>query len=108
MGTEFAGILRDHIRIERAVADRDAIASGSVETEWVGSFWAAIEADDIGPESRAESRSGMPQWRVTLRQTDDILPGDWLIWSGWKMRVRSVSEDRRLLPKTILHAEEVR
>lgn len=108
MGAEFSGILRDRIRIERTVAERDSIASGSVETEFVGAFWAAMEAQATGWESVAESRSALQQWRVTLRQTNDILPGDWLIWSGRKMLVRSVAEDRRLLPKTILHAEEIR
>ncbi|MEP2987656.1 MAG: head-tail adaptor protein [Parasphingorhabdus sp.] len=108
MKTEFAGVLRERIRIERLSAALDGLASGSSETELVAEFWAAIEAQGAGSEANAGSRSAMQRWRFILRQTDKILPGDRLIWSGRNMLIRSVSEDRRLLPRTILDAEEIR
>ncbi len=108
MSAEFAGVLRERIRIERPSAAGDSLASGSTETELVGEFWAAIEAQGAGSEATAESRSAMQRWRFILRQTDKILPGDRLIWSERNMLIRTVSEDRRLLPRTILDAEEIR
>ena len=108
MGAEFAGMLRERIRIERFATERDALASSSDETELIGEFWATVEAQGAAQETSAESRAAMQSWRFILRQTDQILPGDRLIWSGRNMLIRTVSEDRRLLPKTIVEAEETR
>lgn len=108
MAGEFAGMLRERIRIERISAERDSLASSSDATLLVGEFWAAIEAQGAAREASAESHAAMQRWRFILRQTDKILPGDRLIWSGRNMLIRIVSEDRRLLPKTIVEAEEVR
>lgn len=108
MGSEFAGILREYIRVERAISSRDDLGGASSETELVGEFWAAAEAQKPAELSSAESHSAMPRWRFLLRQTDQILPGDTLIWSARKLLIRTVSEDRRLLPKTIVEAEEMR
>ena len=50
----------------------------------------------------------MPGWRFVLRETQAIKPGDRLIWGGRVMVVDSVILEHRLIPKTILHAEESR
>ena len=108
MTAEFAGRLREYIRIERPLQTRDALGSASTEKGIVGEYWAAMEARDGAEISSAGSHSAMQRWKFWLRQPDKILPGDTLIWSGREMLVRTVSEDRRLLPKTILEAEERR
>ncbi len=106
MSGEFSGTLRDHIRIERTLGQRDAIGSAAEQTELVGKYRAAVQAAANGSQAQGESRSARQQWRIVLRETGSILPGDWLIWGNRRMIVNTVSADRRLLPKTILLAEE--
>lgn len=106
--TEFAGMLRERIRIERPVDQRDAFGSAATSTDLVGEYWAAIEAVEPGDESLSQSRSSLQRWRFTTPWVDAILPGDTLIWRDRAMIIRMVSEDRRLLPRTILLAEEKR
>lgn len=108
MAGEFAGTLRDHIRIERIVNARDALGAASDQVELVGEFWVAGEAIGSGAESQGESRSAMPRWRFTLRRTNLILVGDQVIWKGRTMVIQSVSADLRFIPKTIILAEEKR
>ena len=107
-GAEFSGLLRETIRIERRSAQRDAIGSATDQSELVGDFWAAAEPMGSGDEALSESRSALPRWRFTLRETKLIFPGDILVWGERKMVVRSVSADHRFIPKTILQAEDIR
>lgn len=108
MAEEFSGRLRDRIYVERIASVSDALGSAGEEVEQVGEFWVAGEAMGTGPESQGESRSAMPRWRFTLRETNQILPGDQLIWKGRTMEIQSVSIDLRLIPKTIILAKEMR
>jgi len=105
---EFAGSLRERIRIERRVSDRDAIGSALSQTELVGEYWAAAEAMGNGDDTSADTRSALQRWRFTLRKTDTIFPGDYLTWAGREMTIYTVSEDHRPVAKTILIAEEKR
>ncbi|MGB5484872.1 head-tail adaptor protein [Parasphingorhabdus sp.] len=108
MGQEFSGILRQRIMIERQTAGRDAMGSAELQFDIVGEFWAAAEALSGGDAGEAESRSAMPRWRFILRETQAIIPGDRLNWSGRVMIVTSVILEHRLIPKTILQAVEKR
>ncbi|WP_339822946.1 head-tail adaptor protein [uncultured Parasphingorhabdus sp.] len=108
MGQEFSGILRERITIERQTGSRDALASAEPEYITIGEFWAAAEALDGGSASEAESRSAMPRWRFILRETQAIKPGDRLLWGDRVMAIASVILEHRLIPKTILQAEEKR
>lgn len=105
---EFSGLLCEHIRIERSSAQRDAAGSATGQVALIGDFRAAAEPLGTGDEALAGSRSALPRWRFTLRQTDAIHPGDTLIWAGYEMVVRAVSADHRFIPKTFLQAEEKR
>ncbi len=108
MGQEFSGILRERIIIERQSAQRDALGSAEDQFETIGVFWAAAEAMHGGRDSEAESRSALPRWRFVLRETRAIIAGDRLIWGEREMIVTSVVLEHRLIPKTILLAEERR
>ncbi|MEH6715308.1 head-tail adaptor protein [Parasphingorhabdus flavimaris] len=108
MGQEFSGILRERITIERQVSERDALASAEPQYITVGVFWAAADALQGGTASEAESRSAMPRWRFILRETRAIKPGDRLVWGDRIMTISSVILEHRLIPKTILQAEEKR
>ena len=108
MGREFSGILRERIVIERQSAERDGLGSAGAQFDTVGEFWAAAEALHGGRESEAESRSAMPRWRFVLRETRALRPGDRLLWGERVMTISSVVLEYRLIPKTILLAEEKR
>lgn len=108
MGREFSGVLRERIVIERQSAERDALGSAEAQFDTVGEFWAAAEALHGGRESEAESRSALPRWRFVLRETRAIKPGDRLLWGERVMTISSVVLEYRLIPKTILLAEETR
>ncbi|MEW4468380.1 head-tail adaptor protein [Parasphingorhabdus sp. JC815] len=103
---EFSGLLRENIRIERPSMQRDASGSAGLARDVIGTFRAAAEPMGTGEEAMSESRTAMPRWGFMLRQTDMILPGDYLFWAGRKMHVRSVAADHRFIPKTLLQAEE--
>lgn len=107
-GAEFSGLLREHIRIERQQSQRDTIGSATDQNQIIGEYWAAAEPVGTGDTISAESRSALPRWRFTLRQTDAIAPGDRLFWGGREMVVRTISADHRFIPKTLLQAEEIR
>jgi len=108
MGQEFSGILRERISIERQTVGRDALGSAEPQFLTVGVFWAMAEALHGGTLSEAESRSAMPLWRFILRETQTIKPGDRLVWGDRIMTILSVVLEHRLIPKTILQAEEKR
>ena len=108
MGQEFSGILRERIAIERQAAGRDALGSAEAQFYPIGEFWAAADAINSGRGEAGESRSALPRWRFVLRETQAIKPGDRLLWGGRTMVVSSVVLEHRLIPKTILLAEEKR
>ena len=108
MGQEFSGILRERIIIERQTGSRDALASADPQHTTIGEYWAAAEALNGGSASEGESRSAMPRWRFILRETRAIKPGDRLLWGDRVMTISSVILEHRLIPKTILQAEEKR
>ncbi|QTD57559.1 phage head completion protein [Parasphingorhabdus cellanae] len=107
-GHEFSGLLRERISIARPSSQRDAIGSATNQSVPIGEFWASAEPLGTGLEALGNSRSALPRWRFTLRQTDAIRVGDHLAWGDRKMVVGSVSADHRFIPKTILKAEEKR
>ncbi len=108
VGSEFSGLLRELIHIERQSSQRDAAGSAIDQNDPIGDFLASAEPLDFGDEAVAGSRSALPRWRFTLRQTNAIRPGDRLIWSDREMVVQSVAADHRFIPRTFLQAEEKR
>ena len=108
MGHEFSGVLRERIVIERQGAGRDALGSAEQQFDAIGEFWAAAEALSSARAEAGESRSDLPRWRFVLRETQAIRPGDRLLWTGRVMVIASVVLEHRLIPKTILLAEETR
>ncbi|WP_417616407.1 head-tail adaptor protein [Parasphingorhabdus sp.] len=108
MGQEFSGILRERILIERQSGGRDGLGSAEPVFDNIGAFWAAAEALSSGRGEAGASRSALPRWRFVLRETQAIRPGDRLLWNSRAMVINSVILEHRLLPKTILLAEETR
>ena len=106
--SEFAGSLRERIRIERPVELRTE--SGLQQPGWeaVGTCLAAIVAEGAGPEAEAMALSAMPRFRVTVRQREGVAVGQRVSWDGRKMLVRQRIDDPRLPDRIMLRCEEMR
>ncbi|SIN59629.1 Phage head-tail joining protein [Parasphingorhabdus marina DSM 22363] len=105
---EFAGTLREWIRVERPVNVRDGSGSASGEFELIGEYHASATPAGTGAESIAESRSALLVWQFRMRQSDAILPGDRIIWNDRILTVRNVIAELRPTPRTRILAEENR
>ena len=105
---EFAGTLRERIRVERRIAERDGAGSASTEIETIGEYWVAAIPTGSASREQAESRSAMPTWRFDLRLTRKILPGDYIVWNDYRLVVRAVTAEFRPDRKTLIQAEETR
>lgn len=103
---EFAGTLREWIRVERPTNDRDSSGSASGEFNLIGNFRAAAEPAGTGAEAVADSRSAMPLWLFLMRPSETILPGDRITWNDRTLTVRTVTAEDRPTPKCRLLAEE--
>lgn len=106
--SEFAGTLRERIRIERPVDLRTTSGLQQPGWELVASCFAAIAADGAGPEAEAMSLSAMPRFRVTIRWRDGVAVGQRVSWGGRKMMVRQRIDDPKLPDRILLRCEEVR
>jgi len=106
--TEFAGTLKERVRIERPVTRRTA--SGLQEAGWeeVARCLAEIVPEGAGAEAEAMSLSAMPRFRVTIRRRDGISVGQRVTWKGRAMLVRQRIDDPRAPDRIMLRCEEVR
>ena len=105
---EFAGTLKERVRIERPVDLRTE--SGLQQAGWepVVNCLAAIVAEGAGPEAEAMALSAMPRFRVTIRWRQGIAVGQRLIWGKRVMLVKQRIDDPTLPDRILLRCEEVR
>lgn len=106
--SEFAGSLRERIRIERPVELRTGSGLQHAGWEPVATCLAAIAADGAGPEAEAMSLSAMPRFRVTIRWRDGVAVGQRVKWKSREMLVRQRIDDPRQPDRILLRCEEVR
>ncbi len=106
--SEFAGSLKERIRIERLVALRTE--SGLQQPGWepVANCLAAIAAEGAGPQEQAMALSAMPRFRVTIRRRDGVAVGQRVVWGSRRMLVRQRIDDPRQPDRVLLRCEEVR
>lgn len=106
--TEFAGTLRERIRIERPVTTRTP--TGVQESGWepVGSCLASIALEGVGPQSEAQALSAMPKLRVTIRRRSGIAIDQRIVWSGRTLMIRQLLDDPRYPDRLALRCEEAR
>jgi head-tail adaptor len=106
--SEFAGTLKERVRIERPVALRTV--GGLQEAGWeeVVRCLAEIVPEGVGAEAEAMSLSAMPRYRVTIRVRGGISVGQRVSWKGRAMLVRQRIDDPRLPDRIMLRCEEVR
>lgn len=112
MMREFAGFLRERVRIERPVDERTDTGLQVAGWEQVARCLAAIVPEGVGAESEAMALSAMPRFRVTIRVRDGIAVGQRVTWfergSERVMMVRQRIDDPGLPDRILLRCEEVR
>jgi len=108
MSGEFAGTLKERIRIERPIALRTESGLQQAGWELVASCLAAIVAEGAGPEAEAMALSAMPRFRVTIRWREGIAVGHRLIWGERAMLVKQRVDDPKLPDRIMLRCEEMR
>ena len=106
--SEFAGTLKERVRIERPVALRTASGLQQAGWEEVARCLAEIVPEGAGAEAEAMSLSAMARFRVTIRRRDGISVGQRVTWKDRAMLVRQRIDDPRLPDRIMLRCEEVR
>ena len=106
--SEFAGTLKERVRIERPVALRTAGGLQQAGWEEVVPCLAEIVPEGAAAEAEAMSLSAMPRFRVTIRRRDGISVGQRVSWKGRAMLVRQRIDDPRMPDRIVLRCEEVR
>lgn len=106
--SEFAGTLRERIRIERRVESRSAAGLSNEEWEPVGECMAAIRSDGVGAEVEGGTLSRSNLYRVTLRRKKAVSIDQRVRWGARVLRVRQVVDDPGLPDRLILRCEEER
>ena len=106
--SEFAGTLRQRIRIERPVTTRTP--TGVQETGWepFANCLAAIRLEGVGAESEGQALSAMPRLRVTVRRRNGIAIDQRVRWGERVMVVRQLLDDPALPDRLVLRCEEAR
>jgi len=105
---EFAGTLKQRIRIERPVDLRTD--SGLQQPGWerVCDCLAAIVAEGTGAEAEAQALSAMPRYRVTIRCREGVAVGQRVVWETRAMLVKQRIDDPAAPDRILLRCEEVR
>jgi head-tail adaptor len=106
--SEFAGTLRERIRIERPVTKRTP--TGLQESGWepVATCLATITLEGVGAESEAMALSAMPRLRVTIRRRPGIAIDQRIRWRSQTLMIRQLLDDPRLHDRLVLRCEEAR
>ena len=91
--TEFAGLLRERMTLERAIGVSDG--AGGTIAGWarLGEIWAGITADRPGPGVEAERRSRRARYRVILREREDVTLSCRLLWRRGSLGIIGITRD---------------
>lgn len=108
MITEFAGMLKERILIERPRSERTAMGLQIAGWEMVARCLAAIELEGVGPETEAQALSAMPRFRVSIRARDGIAIDQRITWRKRMLMVRQLVDDPRRRDRIVMRCEEVR
>ena len=108
MSGEFAGTLKQRIRVERPVDLRTGSGLQQAGWERVCECLAAIVAEGAGPEAEAQALSAMPRFKVTIRWREGISLGQRVIWGERAMLVKQRIDDPATPDRILLRCEEMR
>jgi len=108
MTEEFAGTLRERIRIERPTTTRTA--TGLQESGWedVANCVASIALEGVGAQSEGQAFSAMPKLRVTIRRRGGIAIDQRIRWRARTLVIRQLLDDPRFPDRLVLRCEEAR
>lgn len=106
--SEFAGTLKQRIRIERPIGLRTESGLQQPGWEHVCDCLAAIAAEGVGAEAEGQALSAMPRFRVTIRKRDGIALGHRLTWGTRTMLVKQRIDDPATQDRILLKCEEIR
>jgi head-tail adaptor len=106
---EFAGTLRERIRIERQAEARTAMGLADGGWEPLFGCMAAIAPEGAwGAEAEGGALSAMARFRVTIRARGGVAVGQRVVWGQRRLLVRQVAEDPRTPDRIAMRCEEVR
>jgi head-tail adaptor len=108
MSGELAGALRERVRLETRLSDRDAQGGATGKYSYDGEAWAAITPLIPADLTLADAMSARPRWQVTLRKREGLGMRTRLTWRGRYLAVRSLLNDPREPAQLVLTCEEVR
>ena len=106
--SEFAGTLRERIRIERPISVRNEMGLQEPGWEQVCSCPASVALESVGQESEGQALSAMPKFRVTIRSRDGIALDQRISWNGRYFMVRQLLDDPRAKDRIVMRCDEVR
>jgi head-tail adaptor len=106
--SEFAGTLRQRIRIERPLTTRTP--TGVQESGWepVASCLAAVALEGVGSQSEGQALSAMPKLRVTIRRRDGVAIDQRIRWGTRTFLIRQLLDDPLHPDRLALRCEEAR
>lgn len=107
MSGDFAGALGERVTLARPVPERDALGGWTGGWATIGSVWALVERDGVGPAAAADARDAGARWRVTMRARL-LLVGDRIGWGAATLLVRDVRRDPAAPDRIVAIAEEQR
>lgn len=106
--SEFAGTLRERVVLETRLEERDAYGGATGKYSYDGVAWAALMPLMPADLARADARSAMPRWQVTMRKREGVGMRTRLTWRGKYLAVRGLTSDPRQPAQMLLTCEEVR
>lgn len=106
--SEFAGLLKERILIERPSSERTAMGLRVSGWETVARCLSAIEPEGAGPEAEGQALSAMPRFRVAIRPREGIAIDQRITWRTRVLMVRQIIDDPRRRERIVLRCEEVR
>lgn len=106
--SEFAGTLRERVKIERPISTRNAMGLQEPGWEPVCNCLASVALESVGAQSEGQALSAMPKYRVTIRRRDGIGLDQRIDWNGRYLMVRQVLDDPRERDRLSMRCEEVR
>lgn len=106
--TEFAGMLRERITIDRPTTRRTPTGLQEADWEPVARCLAAIAFEGVGAESEGQALSAMPRLRVTIRRRSEVAIDQRIRWRSRTLMIRQMLDDPRTPDRLVLRCEEVR
>ena len=108
MSREFAGALRQLIRIERRGEGRSPDGAASGGWTLVRSAWAEMQPARWGPPFEGGAVSARTRWMTRLRSGGaPVQLGDRIVWKGLKLEVRAIEATPASPQQIILQSEEL-